>query len=664
MALMRSGLVLLLLTLAAWGFSAAATIEVSSFPSMSVADGRSTVTISALVRDSNGKVVPDGTRVLFSTDTGSFREAVAETRNGIARAILQAGNVPGMAKITVSVISYQATATIDFEFVSDRSLLSSAKDFVEIVAPKDLQYSMDNKIIGASGPDRSVVLQYKDIEIRADDVQLMVPNYEVRAKNAVLRVGKEEREFLQLFFRLNSRNGLGLTTYRYRPVELQPYGNAIRFIEGEERETTGVAEVWSTTVRPPQGPAPRSIFEFAEIQDSTTIITAKKATAYPRKEILFQKADVYVGGARIMRLPLFKVGIFGQTPIVTDQMLKINDNQVAIDYPYYLSLKPGQSSLLRLKMGQNTGRGLTGNQGIFVNYEYAWNKGDQMQGEAIVSGLGRSDWGVTVRQFYQIDSTSEINGQLDFPSHSAIYGGVGYTKRFAGFSLNFNANESHALRGPESQYRSLAMSLDSDPVKLGRLPVKLVYGLTAMQQSQRTQFGSLDQTAVGIRSTASLNPIFLTNSTSLTGSFTASKLQGRNTVGGLTYIGSLQLNQSFPNGGLTFGYDYIDDGFNSQFLGRHAVSGRLNYYAGPISFSFLGSRSLDVDRSTMQLDASYRLARDWRISYAYTFDRYFGDSFFDYNFILGYRIGYREFGLTWSHRTKRIGIQVLGMTFN
>ncbi len=664
MKTLRPLLMLLLSALVAVCLAASATIEITSFPSMSVADGRSTVTLSALIRDVNGKIVPDGTRVIFSTDMGSFREAVVETRNGIARAILQAGTVPGMAKVTASVITYQATTTIDFEFVSDRSLLSSAKDFVEVYAPRDLQYSMDSKTIGASGADRGVVLQYKDIEIRADDLQFHVPNYEVRAKNAILKVGKEERQFGLLFFRLNNRNGLGLTTYKYKPLELQPYGNSIRFMEGEERETTGIAEVWSTTVKPPQGPAPRSVFDFADLSDSTTIIHAKKAIAYPRKEILFQKADVFVGGARIMRLPLFKVGIYGQTPIVTDQMLKINDNQLAIDYPYYLSLKPGTSSLLRLKMGQNAGRGLTGGQGIFLNYEYAWSKGDQMQGEAVVSGLGRSDWGVTLRQYYQFDSTSEINAQIDFPSHSALFGGVGYTKRFLGFSLNMNANESHSLRGEESTYRQMAASLDSDPIKIGKLPIKLVYGLTAMQQSQKSALTNADQTAFGVRTTASLNPLYLTRSTSLTGSFTVSKLTGKNTVGGLSYIGSAQLNQSFPNGGFMLGYDFLADGFNSEFLGQHAVSGRLNYYAGPISFSFLGSKSLDVDRSSMQLDASYRLARDWRVSYAYTFDRYFGESFFDYNFILGYRIGYREFGLTWSHRTKRIGIQVLGTTFN
>lgn len=661
---LRAILTLLLATLSLVAFAASATIEMTSFPSMSVADGRSTVTITALIRDVNGKIVPDGTRVIFSTDMGSFREAVVGTQNGVARTILQSGNVPGVAKVTASVIQYQATATMDFEFVSDRSLLSTAKDFVEIVAPKDLQYSMDLKTIGASGPDRGVVLQYRDIEIRADDVQLTVPTYEVRAKNAILKIGKDERQFGLLFFRLNNRHGLGMTNYRYRPVELQPFGGSIRFVEGEERETYGIAEVWPGSLRPPQGAVSKSVFDFADLTDSTTLINAKKATAFPRKEIQFQKADVYVGGARIMRLPLFKVSLFGATPLVTDQMLKINDNQVAIDYPYYLSLKPGQTSLLRLTMGQNQGRSLTGSRAPMLNYEMHWNHGDQMQGDLIVNSLGRSDWGVSARQYWQIDTTSEVSAQLEFPSHTALYGGIGYSKQFTGWSLNANANESHTLRGPDSTYRSLSMSLDHDPVTFGKLPVRLVYGLTANQQAQSSLAGAYNQTAFGIRSTAQLNPIYFSKSTSLTGSFTASKLMGENVPGGLTLMGSLSINQAFPNGGLTFGYDFIDDGFNSQFLGRHQLSARANYYAGGLSFNVLGVKSMDVDRMSAQIDASYRLARDWRLSYAYTFDRYFGDSFFDYNFILGYRIGYREFGLTWSHRTKRIGIQVLGTTFN
>lgn len=664
MKLYRLILILGVALAAKFGWAASATIEMTSFPTMSVADGRSTVTVTALVRDLNGKLVPDGTRVLFSTDSGSFRENVVATQNGIARSILQAGTTPGVAKISASVITYQAKADIDFEFVSDRSLLSSSKDFVEIVAPKDLQYSMDSKTVGASGEDRGVVLQYKDIEIRADDVQLNVPMYEVRAKNAILKIGKEEREFGQLYFRLNQRMGFGITNYRYRPVDIQPMGQAIRFVEGEEVETYGIAEVRPGSVKRPDGQVASSLFNFIDLSDSTTLINAKKAIAYPRKEVQFQKADVYVGGARIMRLPLFKVSLFGQTPVVTDQMLKINDNQVAVDYPYYLSLKPGQTSLLRLNMGQNAGRNIVGNRGIFVNYEYSWNKGDDMQGEVVVNGLGRSDWGITARNYWRLDSTSEASAQLDFPSHRAIYAGVGYSKQFQGYSLTLNANDNRTLRGLASGYRQAVLSLDRDPIKVGKLPIRVTYGLTASTQAQNSLGNNYSQTAYGIRSTARLNPIYFSRQTAFSGSLTVSKLQGSHTRSGLTILGNMSLSQAFRDGGVMLSYDFMDDGFNSRFMGRHQLSARANFNVGVLSANFFGSRSLDMDRTSVQLDAGYRFARDWRLSYAYTLDRFFGESFFDYNFILGYRIGYREFGLTWSHRTKRFGFQVLGTTFN
>ncbi len=660
----RTILVCLIGVLTALCFAASATIELTSFPSMSVADSRSTVTVSALIRDLNGKLVPDGTQVVFSTDMGNFREAVVKTQNGVARSILQAGGVPGVAKITATAVNFQAMTSMDFEFVSDRSLLSSAKDFIEVVAPRDLQYSMDSKTIGGSGPDHGVVLQYKDITIEADDLQLTVPSYEVRAKNAVLRIGKEEHTFIQLYFRLNGRMGFGTTTYKYRPLELQPFDDGVHFVEGDEIETTGIAEVKPGSLRRPTDVIRQALFEFADLTDSTTIITAKKAIAYPHKEVQFQKADVSVGGARIMRLPLFKVSLFGQTPVITDQMLKISNNQVAIDYPYYLSLKPGQSSLLRLTMGQNAGRSNAGNRAILLNYEYAWNKGDEVQGGINLNGIGRSDWGITAHNYWQIDTTSELAVQLDFPSHSALYGSLGYSKQLAGYSINFNASDSHSLRGPQTSYQQMVMSLDRDPMKVGNLPVRLTWGLTASTQAQSASSFRNSQSTYGIRSTARMNPIYFSRNTSLSGSFTASKLQGANTPGGLTYVGSLSLSQSFPSGGIVFGYDYIDDGFNSEFLGRHQVSARANYNAGPIGFNFYGAKSLDVDRLSTQIDAYYRFNRDWRLSYAYTFDRLLGESFFDYNFILGYRIGYREFGLTWSSRNHRIGFQVLGTTFN
>src|SRR5438477_2879440 len=79
--------------------------QLNAFPSVSVADGRSTTTITADIRDSGGRPVADGTRVVFNTTLGSFRDSVATTTNGIARVILVAGTAPGVARITATPLA-------------------------------------------------------------------------------------------------------------------------------------------------------------------------------------------------------------------------------------------------------------------------------------------------------------------------------------------------------------------------------------------------------------------------------------------------------------------------------------------------------------------------------------------------------------------------------
>ena len=63
---------------------------------------------------------------------------------------------------------------------------------------------------------------------------------------------------------------------------------------------------------------------------------------------------------------------------------------------------------------------------------------------------------------------------------------------------------------------------------------------------------------------------------------------------------------------------------------------------------------------TLMADLGFSLSNLWRLSYTYTLDRYVGSTYVDYMVALGYRLGIREIGLTYSNRTKRLGIQILG----
>lgn len=644
-------------------YAANASIDVTTFPTLSVADGRSTVTVTATLRTRDGNLVPDGTRVVFSVDKGTFREPVVETRNGIARAILQTATEPGFAKVNVSALSYQSTTSVDYEYVKDRSLLSTANEYIEVNSPTDLRYSMDYKTLEATGGEQTAVVSFRDITIRADQIQVNVPSYEVRAKNAILKIGDKEFQCGQLYYKLNQRVGFGTTTFKFRPTEIKPYADSFQIIEGEERETYGVAEIKSGEARQPSGQINRTMFEFKDVTDSVSVIAAKKAVAYPRKEIQFQKADVYVAEARIMRVPLFKVSVFTNSPVVTDQMLKINENSISVDYPYYLDLAPGRSSLLRFSLGRGGGRGLgAGSRGMYVNYEYAWNKGDELQGEAVIQNVGRNDWGITTRQYWRIDDRTDLNLQLDMPAHRSLYGNAQLGRQFDGWSVRAFATDGRSIQGPSFRTQSTGVSFDKDPIKVGRLPLNISY--SASVNSNANSYGGTTsrQTTMGVNGIMRMQPVAISRQTSLNGSFQVSKLTGSNAPGGMAFLGSMTLSQALRGGGLAVSYDYLDDGFTSSLLGRHSLTVRGNFIQGPLETNFYALRSLDVNRQSYQLDASYRFSRDWRLSYGYTYDRFLQDSFFDSFFVLGYRIGYREFGLTYSQRTKRFGFQVLGST--
>src|SRR2546423_9950212 len=141
-----------LLAVPSLGAASTDLIHLTCFPVMSVADGKSVVNIDAEVRDTNGKVVPDGTRILFSTDLGSFRTPILTTQNGVAHATLVAGSIAGLAKITATALGLQGSSTLEYQFVSDRSFMSSAKEYIEAMGGKEERYNYEEKLLSASGP--------------------------------------------------------------------------------------------------------------------------------------------------------------------------------------------------------------------------------------------------------------------------------------------------------------------------------------------------------------------------------------------------------------------------------------------------------------------------------------------------------------------------------
>lgn len=640
------------------------TIELGAFPNVVVADGRSPITITAVVRDPQGQLVPNGTQVVFDTTLGSFRENIVTTENGYARATLIPGTIAGIPRIRASVLKYNANGSIELEYVSDRALLSAAKEYIEIDAPKTMLYSMNERIIEASGADQGVHLRYRDVEVRADDVQLRVPSYEMRARNAKITIGKNTYTFEQVNMKLNQKKGFGLGTFELDSTETDAAGYLVVPIKTSKLKY-GPVSFSASGVRPFEGMMDSRLLKFQDITESLSSVEAKKAVAYPAREIYFYKSNVKVSGVSIMKVPLFQVNTNSASPLVTEQFFNVSNNSLNVNYPYYLSLKPGEISLFRLRYGNRFGSSAGATQGLFLDYELKWNQGDQNDGGLTFSGLNRQDWGATLRQYMQPDPSTTITAQLDFPAHRSAYANVGVSKLFDGFQVNFSGTHGRSL-GDQSRFQNnqLLLIAEKDPMKLGKLPAQITFGLTAQTTQFNSEFANTSQKSLGLQARLTTKSIRLDKSSSLSATYRIAEMTGVNVREGLSHFATVTLASNLGRGlVLQNTYDYVNDGFNSVFLGQHRLSSEAYYSEGKFSGRGFVSKTLDLDRLNAQASLNYEFAPKWRLYYSYYMDQYLTDTYLDQRYIIGYTLGFREFGLSYSMRTKRIGIEILGTRF-
>jgi hypothetical protein len=640
-----------------------AAVGLSVFPAMCVADGRSTVTVTAEVRDSGGSLVKDGARVVFETDRGSFRSgATVETRGGMARAVLQAPSSPGVARVRASVFNLNASSTIEVEFVADRSALANARDHLEIVAQDGLRYSTQHRVLEAKGEGSPAVLTYRGIVIKATDIQFNAMSWEVRARGASVTIGGRSGVYRELFLRLNQRRGLGLWVERQNVPEIVTLGTSVA-VRSASKALIRVDEIGPEGIRHSETTDLKD-FQYADIADALSIVEAKRAVVYPNRNVQFQGANVRLAGQSVMSLPLFQVDLASSAPVITDQFFRVTNNSVNIDYPYYLDLAPGRTSFLRLRYGNRFGNSLGATGGTYLDYEHRWYSGSRIDGGLVVSGLGRDDWGAGVRHFWQPDEETSVSAQIDFPAHRDLNASFHAARQLGEYSGNLSLNYGQSLTGQRYRSDQALLTLHRDPQQIGRSPILLTYGLTA-QRRALSGLSSGPQESAGFQARIDSRPLAIDGRNTLTVSLNASKLFGTNVLPGLAHGGSVYLQSSLFDGFyLQTGIEYVRDGYTEGLLGTTRLNSEAAFVTGPFSLRGSLARSLDADRISAQLGADYRIGGLWRVSYGYTWDRYDGGSFLDQSLVLGYRLGFREVGLSYSARTKRLGIELLGARFN
>jgi hypothetical protein len=671
--------------------SAAINIRLQAYPYEVVADSRSSISISIEARNNDGSVVADGTKILLTTTLGTFREQIVSVTGGRAQAILIAGNIPGTAKITASELNNQSNpSTIEVEFVSSREKLSSSSDYIEINVPNRFEYHFETRIITGAGSKQNITGIFRETNFKCDDVQLLQDSGELRAKNATFKIKDKTYNFSELYLDTKTGRGYGVTPIDYLPISKLTYSHGLitAYMGDEEsgyerskpRKRIAVVEISPTGVRPVTVAVSPETFDFKKTRKTniattkeelkledpndlqTGYLTATRFSIVLRRELQFQNVQVYQGEQKVWSQALmsFSAGGFqGQYPM--QQYFTITDSQFGVNYPFFLNLGRESTSAIRFRTGQSYGRGFNVNRGVFFDYESNWNRRDNSVGNLVLSGVGRDDYNIGLRQTLRLDNQTTANISLDSPQLKSMINNVSLSRQQSDFQLSLISSQQRTFTGPKSDRTDYLMIAERNPIKIRKLPIQMFYGINAAYGESKTDTDSTSTTGVGGRLRFQSDPIRINNSSTLASGLTLGQFSGSagtqvNTNFNISF--SKSMKNSFNT---TWFYEYNKDGQTEQSLGAHRMSNNLFYRRGRLDLSLLTQKSLDADRLSLFGQFDYQFASLWKTGLTYTLNRYANDTFVDYNLILAYRIAQDKpfFGLAYSKETNRIGFVIL-----
>lgn len=670
---------------------AAINIRIQAYPYEVVADGRSAINLSLEARNNDGSVVPDGTKIILASTLGTFREQIVTITGGRAQAVLIAGNIAGVAKITATELNNQSNpSTTEVSFVSSRDKLSSASDYVEINVPDRFEYHFETRTLTGSGHNQNITSLIREVAMKCDDIQFVPDAGELRAKNATFKIKDKEYTFSELYLDTRSGRGYGVTVLEYFPISKLTYTHGYfsaymgddetGFEISQKRKRVAVVEISPNGIKPTTIPVAPETFEFRKTRYSNIAttqaelsledprdlanahLTATRLSIILRRELQFQNVKVFQGDQKVWSQKLMSfstAGFQGQYPM--QDWFTITDSQFGVNYPFFLNLDRGSSSAVRFRTGQSYGRGFNVNRGVFFDYESNWSRRDNSVGNFVLSGLGRDDYNVGIRQTLRLDSQTTANIALDSPQLKSMFNSASISRQQSDFQLNLIGTQQRTFTGPTSNRQDYLLVAERNPIKIKKTPFQMFYGINASYGEVQTDTDKTTSTGIGGRLRFQSDAIRLNNSSTFMSGLTLGQFSGSNGTT-VNTSANFSLSKYLKNSMTTsWTYEYTKDGITEQSLGSHRLSNQLSYHRGKFDLSLFTQKSLDADRLSLFGQTDYILAPLWKTSLTYTLNRYSGDTFVDYNLILAYRIAQDKpfFGVAYSKETNRLGFVIL-----
>jgi hypothetical protein len=631
---------------------AAGSIRASVAPNVLVADGISTAIVSAEVRNSGGRPVRDGTEVRFYTTAGSIT-SVAFTSAGTARATLTAANSPQTANVSVSAGLDQQVITVP---MVSKVVEASVGGRVMRITGKYVAFAEDKRIIQSDG---QVKIVFRGVEIEANSAQIDVE------KNTIKALGR-------IHIASDDKTVVGERLW----LDLKTFEGYLVSVEGKKWFSA-----YGLTDLPEKPKNLDPDFDLEDYSDSKLVWVAKQANYVIDDRVQVQGARAFVGGIKSIKMPFHQTNLrggFGET----EQFVGIGSQGLTVDIPFYLRMTPGSTTALNIGYGARDGGVgyFTRNKGLAVDLVQKYGFSGASEGQAMLTNLNSPQRvGMTWLHTQQINKTTRLVTNLQFPQHKDIYGQVNLTAGmpFGNLQAGFVGNKI-AKTGQFGKTLSFAFETKPRPIADGLVAlsaetkfyrrdpqeIRLDRGLTSPggggNRVLRYNVPGSQYQSFGIK--ARPRQMNLGHGFTLDSSVSLRQVMGNTTSKGFGPALETTFNKQLPNNGnLSFGLNYnglasLEDYFPTS--GRMNAVMSLSY---PINKKFritgLGTMGLDNSNRNSLIQLSYQINDKWRLDMLHSMFRFGEFGNFDMQFGISRMMGSRELGLYWSRREHKFIIE-------
>jgi len=368
------------------------------------ADGKTAARIRIEVRDNSGQPAPDGTKVVVSTDFGAVGESefdrtkalTVETTAGFAM-VFATSDTPGLATIRISVGASRSN-NVYLEFRPEGQAPGPELRVVKINGGW-VGYSVDLNIIEAR--DRALV-EYGGMTVsEADLVQLDVDKMDLRAQPATITREEQQLGGEGLFFQFYTKRGVlqQLTDAGLQQVSFDLYNLEPGSLD------------WDL---------PHNAFDLLPVVGETWLI-ADSITLFVGEKIVLHNADIYVGSDKVVSLPAYWVlAMPGYTGASHSQVLGVSsDGGLAVNLPFFYCVSDTRTAAIEVRRGARSGSVIAREGwGLGLREEY---RTQNAEGELVLAGLPRSDWGMEWRDTRQVFGGMLGDFSVGWPDHHSLF---------------------------------------------------------------------------------------------------------------------------------------------------------------------------------------------------------------------------------------------------